>query len=306
MSFSTPRSIKRCIFDGWRVFALNWHAYLKFVLIYNVVGSLGVALFLEFITQYAGGQLLAAHLLGASGMQRDLVRFIAMPDMLQSTVLLFSGVAAVAGYYLVVARRMQQMAHYSRQGVLPPAAWLAQGDQTLLAARRLFALDFPAVVVLFALVAVLSYAAHFHSPLWLLILIAIWPLWLVWRDAARVERLVYGHTYARSWRNSFKVHSRRFGGLFIVQLLGILPRLFFATVCFLPAVLYLCNVCAVSVSRLADDPAALPVWLPAAYVLLNTAALTVYAVLAGATKWAFAMKAGQDVTAPAICKQVED
>lgn len=296
MSFSVSRSLKRCFADAWRIFALSWSGYVSYNLIYCLAGGLGVAFLLEVLTRYVAGNLVPAMMLRDAGVQLDLVRFIALPDGVVIVTALAFALVAFVGFCVAQGRLAALMHRFDRRGRLPGVSarrlLLSDRSVTLRAVGRLMATDALAFVVLGAVAAGVGFVAVKYSGwLWLLLL-PIFAYWsMVWH-IARTERVVFDRPFSKAWGRAFKYHFKHYGTLMIVQFVSFCVVLLPAVIMLLPFAVYVCDVCATSVSLMANDVALLPAWLGLLQFVINTFAFAFLLLLGGVARWAFVMKLG--------------
>lgn len=285
--YHKERSVKGCVADAWRIFALGWRSYLRNTWPFLLLCGLGAAFAFEMLTQYVSLHLLPALRLWQTGGDPELIRFFLTPDIpaalymvLAAAVCLIS-VYACAGRFLELIRAYGETDSLPRQ--MPPR--LTRSDRR--SGLRLLIADILTgfiTLLLLSLVSLLAVKvtrwAALAAPL---LIIYIWT-------TGNVVRLQYALN-RQPLPQALLCGLRRSLGLpFIVQILTLIPAALLWFMGSLIPALYLLGNLANCDSLLRGDAAGMPTGLPVLFFLLNTLAFAFISLVSSWRTWALSMK----------------
>lgn len=285
--FDKERSLKGCIADGWRIFAIGWRNYLKFLLPYLVLVGLTGAFVLEMLTRYATHHLLPAYRLHQTGAHPDAVKLVGMPAADTLVYILLGVLLFLVATYFCAARIVSQILQYRQADSLPISRGIRlQADERRLSVR-LFdsdALFFAAGVVLTALfaLAALKWSFWWLSPL----PFAYVYLW----SAANVCRM--NHAFRQLSLAASLRSACRSGWLrqLVIQLVTLLPALVLWVISLLSPVIYVLTMLAGTDSLLVGDTPYLPGYVTFLFFMLNTLSFFAATLVSSIRYWPLTLR----------------
>ncbi|MGM9853612.1 MAG: hypothetical protein ACI30N_06575 [Muribaculaceae bacterium] len=283
--FTKERSVKACVIDSWRVFALNWRIYLQCCWTYVLLVGLSGAFLCEMCLQYAQNQLLPAWRLHEIGGPDEAVRAFLIPALDTLVYLLLSAAVFVCSLHILGGRVGGMIVRYGQTDKLDRAR-IALSSEERHMAGRLLRMNLLWCSILLVACTAIGYAAMAWSQWILLLLIPV--LLYIWTtcNCARLGYMLLPVKY----KEALKVSTRRSMGLAVIlQVITLLPLILAACVLLLPPVIYGLTSLAAADTRLMGDAAGYPAYLPPLYFALSALGFTLLALLGTVRTWSLAM-----------------
>lgn len=285
--FNKERSIKGCIADSWKVFALHRGRFLKHNALYLLLVGLSGAFVVQTITYYLTHHFLPAFRVHQTLQVPELIQALATPSLPFLLTFLASVLLGSLCLYAFTARQKQLMQVYQEENGFPKKMPLRLSASALRTLRRMIVADLPFIFVCLLATVGISYLAHeVHKAF----LIALPLLFIYIGSTAHVARLYYafqGLPYKSALKQAF---CRSMGNLFIVQFLTFIPYLVILSVLCLPIVLFVTSAWAGYDSELRGDGLGLPASFPYLFFLLHTLVIALATLFNSLRTWAVAMK----------------
>lgn len=286
--FNKERSVKACIADGWRIFALNWRTYLKDLWVYLLLVGLTGAFLFELSVQYTCEHLLPAYRLTEMGGDPSLVKLIAAPAVTEAVYLLLALLLFIVAILCSYGRMWQMMKHFCTHNQMPEFPLYFSRHE------RAFALRTLCVNALFTVVCmVLTALVMFAALKWSLWIAAILlPLYIYTASTVcvcEIRFVLKGHSLNKSLRYTLK---RSMGIPFIIQFITFIPATVLYVVFCMPLSVYLLSEWAGNSSLLMGDASGLPSFLPFLFFTLNTLGLALSMGVTTIRTWSLALKVG--------------
>lgn len=288
--FHHDRSTTACIADGWRIFSLNWRAYLRFQWPYLLLAALGTALFGFLLMRLVADILLPVVLLRREGVPFEVLQMVYRPAPRFVAMLAVGALCGLVGLGYWKGCLYTQMRVYAATDALPAMkALFLRKDVRRVALRAIAAECVVALSLLLAGAALLCAAWAWSG--WLL-LIALPVLVYVWVASLLLELrfLLEGRSMGRSLALAAGHDVRRFGGYFVLALLSWLPAIALTCVASLPACVLQCAWLTDAVGVLKGDASGLPAYFSVLYVPMGVLQGFVACFAFGLQRWALALK----------------
>ncbi len=283
--FTKERSVKACVIDSWRVFALNWRIYLQCCWIYVLLVGLSGAFLSEMCLQYAQNQLLPAWRLHEIGGPDQVVQAFLIPALDTLVYLLLSAAVFVCSLHVLGGRVGGMVVRYGQTDKLD-RAHIALNCEERHMAGRLLRMNLLWCAVLLVVCTATGCAAIAWSK-WLLLLLL--PILLYIWTTCNCARLGYMLLPVK-YKEALKVSARRSMGLAVIlQVITLLPLVLAACILLLPTVIYWLTSLAAADTRLLGDAASYPAYLTPLYFALSTLSFTLLALLGTVRTWSLAM-----------------
>lgn len=284
--FNKERGIKGCITDGWRIFALNWLAYIKALWAYFAFTGLAGAFFVEMNVQYACNHILPALRLYQMNGNQDIIKMLAMPEFSLLCYYVLSAVILGIAVFTTHGRTIQMMQHYAAHQAIPQLP-LPLSKQERCNAFRIFK-----TYLVFGLVATIItigiMTAAWKWNLWIAIVLV--PFYLYIQATINVCELQYA-LKRKSLKLSLIYSLKHSMGLtFIIQLITFIPSVMLCMVFLMPVCIYSLTEWAANNSILMDDPSGLPSYLSVMFFLLNAIGLACCMFVGSVRSWTLALK----------------
>lgn len=286
--FDKERSVKACIADGWRIFALNRGIYLKNIWVYLLLTGLTGAFLFELCIQYACERLLPAYRLTEMKGNPELVKLIALPALSEAVYLLLAFALFIVALYCSYGRMWRMMKNFSAENQLPrPSLHFSRSERSF--ALRMFGINLLFTVICIILTTLIT-AAALKWNLWIAVLLL--PLFIysfctagvseikyVLKDATLKESLVYGLKHS-------------LGTPFIIRFITFIPATALYVICSLPLMTYTLSEWSGHNSVLMGDASGLPAFLPILFFIINTFCLAISLWCATVRTWTLVLKVG--------------
>ena len=283
--FTKERSVKACVIDSWRVFALNWRTYLQCCWTYVLLVGLSGAFLSQMCLHYAQSQLLPAWRLHEIGGPDEVVQAFLVPAPDTLVYLLLSLLVFVCSLHVLGGRVGGMIVRYGQADKLDRTHIALSGEERRMA-WRLLRMNLPWCAVLWIACAAIGYAAMAWSK-WLLLLLL--PVTLYIWTTCNCARLGYMLLPVK-YKEALKVSARRSMGLAVIlQVITLLPLILAACILLLPPVIYWLTALAAADTQLMGDTAAYPAYLTPLYFALSTLGFALLALLGTMRTWSLAM-----------------
>lgn len=284
--FNKERGIKGCISDGWRIYALNWRAYVKALWAYLLFTGMAGAFFVEMNVQYVCNHLLPALRLHQMKGDSEIIKILAFPEISLLCYYLLSVVILGIAAFATQGRTIQMMQHYAVHQALPQLS-LPLMKQERATTYRVFKTTI--VFGIFAILFTLGIgAAAWKWEAWIAILLL--PIYAYLSTTANVCELQHA-LQQKSFKTSLVYSLKHSMGLtFIIRLITFIPSAFLCLVFIMPAVIYALTEWAGNNSVLMDDPSGLPSYLPILFFVLNSIGIACCMLVSSVRSWTLALK----------------
>lgn len=286
--FNKERSIKACIADGWRIFALNRGIYLKNIWIYLLLAGFTGAFLFELGLRYTCDRFLPAYRLTEINSNPELVKLIAMPTLSEVVYLLLAFILFIVTLYCCYGRMWQIMKHFSAENQIRRLPLHFSHDERNFA-FRMFVINMLFTIACFILTALISAAALKWNQ-WIAVMLL--PLFIytactvcvceiryVLKKASLKESLVYGLKHSM-------------GIPFIIRFITFVPTAAVYVVCSMPPIVYALSEWAGHNSILMGDTSGLPTFLPILFFVINTICMAISIWCATVRTWTLVLKVG--------------
>lgn len=292
------RSLKHCIVEGWKTFALHTGAYVKYLWAHLLVAGIGFAiaatLFRSFCTQYLQPQLTYTH----AGFDPALAKALFSPTAGELLLYAAALLALLVAVNLMYGAIFSQIRFFAATDSLPatgPFTFWGEVRKDAFRALRFNAAWWGVTAACCALVAFTAW----KTSLWLLLLLL--PVLLYSSVVGNCGRLLYvvgKRSFRDAVRGAFSVGHHRFGGYFIILMLVAIPVYLLAIALGLPALIIHLSAAADTISQLAGDPSGIPPYV--FYLYFATAALGFagYGLLVSLRQWPLALYTLQHCPVP--------
>lgn len=284
--FNKERGIKSCISDGWRIFALNWRAYIKALWAYLIFTGMAGAFFVEMNVQYVCNHLLPALRLYQMKGNPEIIKMLAMPELSLLCYYILSAVVLGTALFCTHSRTIQLMLHYATEQALPqlPLPLLKEERATAL---RILKTNLSFGLLTAIITAGILAAAWKWQP-W--IALTLIPLYIYVSATANVCELQHA-LKCKSFKSSLVYALKHSMGLtFIIQFITFIPSALLCLVFIMPTCIYALTEWAGNNSMLMDDPSGLPSYLPFMFFILNAIGLACCAFVGSVRSWTLALK----------------
>ena len=282
-------SIKSCIIESWKVFALNTKDFFKYLWIHLFIAGLGYALFsllsIHFYTQHV--QPVMAYI--ESGYEPSLAQALFAPEISDYLLLTTALIAFLFANYLMFGALFSQIRFYKATDSLPVASPFTFWKEIRKDGKKAFLFD----LLFFAIVGISSALVTFISWLtswWvMLLLIPIFIYWTIIATNGRLQYVIENQTFKESFKKAFKVGHHKFGGYFILLLLTSIPMLFIIYIALLPSSIIQLSYCADAISQLAGDLSGIPPYVMTLYIVLATVGYVFLCIAYALQQWPLAI-----------------
>ena len=294
IDFNKQRSIKSCISDGWKIFALQWRAYLRFQWPTLLLAALFGGLLPLGMVSYIDAYLLPASALREIGIPDEIVRQAALPGggfLVQATIVT---IAAVVAWMLCKGALYTQMRECRHSGGLPAGLPFRQWHPILRNAIRCFVADAALALLWLLPCAVIAYAALTWSKWLFLLLLPLFIAAKVTGTEVELRHELDGVPLPSAFRRAYGTGLRQAGGLFLVRLLTGIPCTFLGLGALLPVIALTLASTTNTNGLLVGDPDGLPSLFYLLFYGVSAIAAFLLFLIFGVRTWACALKLSSD------------
>ncbi len=291
-AFHHHRSIRACVFDGWRVFALAPKRFLAQLLPYALLVGAALAYLLYAVVDFCARTLVPAHFYLSEGQEAESVWQLYSPQTSDYAHLGIALLVAVVICFVAKAALWEQIKVFKQTGALPTRGLLLPKKSLWLRCFRLFAwnaLLFLAWLLPSALIGAVAWLTDLPwlSLLALPIALVLMAIGTPGRVAFMVGDTPFKQALATTWQKG----ARHCGGYIIVILITAIPLLALAAALLLPyaSIPFACFADAVNVEL--GEASGLPEHFAALHIGVATIALCGTAFISTFQTWALAFKA---------------
>ncbi|MBR1711922.1 MAG: hypothetical protein IJ722_00755 [Alloprevotella sp.] len=290
LDFNRQRSIKSCILDGWKVFALRWRAYLRFQWPALLLAALFVGLLLLGAASYLDAYLLPAAALREIGTPNEIVRQVALPEkgfLLQATIVATAALAAWMLWKGTLYTQMRECRHY---GELPAGQPFRLWRSILRNAARCCAADALLALLWLLPCAAIVWAAFAWSKWLLLLLLPLVVAAKVTGTEVEIRHVLDGASLHTAFRQAYGSGLRQAGGLFLIRLLTAIPWSLLGLAAMLPVIALTLASATNTNGLLMGDPDGLPSYFYLLFYGVAAAAAFLIFLITGVRSWGCALK----------------
>ncbi len=290
--FHHRRSIRACVYDGWRAFALKPGRSLTRLLPYALLAGAGLAFLVHAVVDFCARTLVPAHFYLSEGQKAEEVWKLYAPQTADYLHLaIAAGIAAIA-CFVAKGALWEQIKTFKQTGELPNRRLLLPDKSLLTTTGRVFAWN-----ALFLLATLLP-SALIGGIAWLtdlpylcLLIIPVALVLTAMSVPGRVAWTVEGMTFRQSLATTWQKGGRHCGGYIIVILITAIPLLALTAAMLLPyaSIPFACFADAVNVEL--GEVSGLPEYFTAIHIGIATVALCGTAFISTFQTWALAFKA---------------
>lgn len=284
--FNKERSVKACIADGWRIFALNRSIYLKNMWVYLLLAGLTGAFLSELCIQYICDHFLPAYRLTELDSDSELAKLIALPTLSETVYLLLAFVLFIMALYCCYGRMWRMMKHFSIENQLPRLSLHFSRDERSFA-LRMFGINMLFTIIFLILTAFVTAAALKWNTwisvallpffIYTICTVCVCEIWYVFKGASLKESLAYGLKHSM-------------GIPFIIRFITFIPATALYVVCSMPPIVYALSEWAGYNSILMGDASGLPPFLPILFYVINTICLAISLLCITIRTWTLVLK----------------
>ncbi len=293
--FHTRRSLRACIADGWRIFALRPGTWLKQLFPAALMAGTGWTLLLWATFRLFTGHILPAMLYIQSGHDAGTVRAHFTPTLSQGAA--FAVFVAIGLLLVCFAKGLlwEQIRHFCLTGSLQEKGLLLPGKKNfrLFKAYLAFSSAIAAVFLLpTALIGGLSAWSGTGYPM--LIMLPIGLFVSVIAVPGRAAHLAGDKTPVQAFREMQHSGLRHWGGYFLVMLLTAIPLTATIAAFALPFITLLLAGFADTASTETGEVSGLPSYFTALFFATSITAVTLSFLVSALQSWALALKWGAE------------
>ena len=282
-------SIKSCIIESWKVFALNTKDYFKYLWIHLFIAGLGYALFSIISIHFYTDHIAPVMAFIESGHEPSLARTLFAPQITDYLVLATALFAFIFANYLMLGALFSQLRFYKATDSLPIASPFTFWKEIRKDSQKAFQFDllfFVIIVVNSAFVTLISWLSSWWV---MLLLIPVIIYWTVIGTTGRLQHVVENRTFKAAFKNAFKVGHHKFGGYFILLLLTSIPMFIITYIALSPSSIIQFSYCADTLSQLAGDPTGIPPYVLILYIALATIGYVFFSIAYTLQQWPLAL-----------------
>lgn len=297
--FYGQRSLRGCVADGWRVFALKPKTYLAGLLPGALLAGVGLALIWTMVCRFCTEFLLPIRIYLQAGYTNDEAWQQFGP--LTTDYVLGAAACLVGLLALLVGRACvwAQIGHYARTNSLPSLRTLLRPKSIAAHCGRLLVYNVLTGLVLLLLAVPFSLLAVSGSEWWLLAVLPFWVFVLALAVPGRNAYLLAQGSLKTALKSGLREGWHHWGGYFLIMLLTAIPLLVAAAVLLLPLAPVTLAEFANVVNLLTNEPSGMPLyaqWTGRVLAVIGFAGTFLVGTL---QTWSLAFKAATSTGLPA-------
>lgn len=287
LSFRRARGLNSSTGNAWRLFALHWRAYLRFLWPHALIAGMGAGLSWAMLYAMLAEHFIPMYLLVRSGGAVADMWALCAPDGGSWLLLAAAVVATFVAVNMFLGALAVQMRFAEAQEELPATGAFAFWQNIRQAALRSALVTLPFVLTGLLFTALCLWICFRFSLWWAL---AFLPLYIYIGIGGLRMWLAYvagPAAWLRSLRMALVSGWGRVGGCFLQLLITSLPVCFFSVAFALPSCFLLAAGCLDSASLLMDDVSSLPASVPWLYGLFAALGSCLSLLGVSVQLWAF-------------------
>ena len=263
-------SIKHCIIESWKVFALNTTTFVKYLWLHLIIAGLGYALFSYICSKFYNDHALAANAYIESGLDPSLAQAMFAPDASSYAILVVAFLAFLFANYLMYGAFFSQIRFYKATDSLPATGPFSFWGEIRKDGKKAFLYDLILLVTLGSCSALITLLSWVTSWWVLLLLLPLMIYASVIGTNGRLQYVVENKSLKQSLKDGFTVGHHKFGGYVILLMLTGIPMALISYLALLPGSIVQLAYEADKLSQLAGDPSGIPPYVLALYVVVTT------------------------------------
>lgn len=303
--YHSNRSLRACIFDGWRIFALNFKRYLGQLSIAALLTGIGVGLVCWLASKLYAEHIIPTKLYIQAGNDSDLIWEVFKLQVMDYVMLAVDLIICIAFCSISKGILWTQVAHYSKEDTLSSKKFLLPNKEIFQSSSRILTYNATIFVAMFIPLAIVGAIAYLTGVLYLLLLIIpicifVGVLAVPGRYAYMIERASLTQALRTTWQKGLHY----WGGFFLITLLTAIPLTAVNAVFVLPFTTFPLSIFADTTSMITGEVTGLPNYFTAIGLLVAVVAFGCIFLVTTLQTWALALKSA--ATFLPASKNIED
>ena len=286
---SKRSSIKACIIESWKTFAMHPGTFLKYLWFHLLIAGIGFGLFSAEVNKFNTEHILSTQKFIESGIDQEVANAIFAPSTSDILIAITACLAFLFSTYLMYGAIYTQIRFYKATDALPCSGPFSFWKELRKDGLRALMFDILLLLVTSLSISPVVVAAFYFNPWILLGIIPILIYWAVIGYNGRLQYVVEQKSLKTAIKNGFHTGHHKFGGFFILILLTSIPLALVSVIVFQPVSLFHLASCADRVPTLAGYPSGIAAEFLPVHILVATAGYFIYNFVFALQQWPLAL-----------------